>query len=55
MARVFVAAQLNARGIPTVRGDRWAATLVRDIVLRKPAFLGTNAFNGGSHDQDYSA
>ena len=51
----FVAAQLNARGIPTVRGDRWAATLVRDIVLRKPPFLGTNAFNVGSHDQDYSA
>jgi hypothetical protein len=44
-----------ARGIRTVRGGRWAATLVRDIVLRKPAFLGTNAFDVGSHDQDYSA
>jgi Recombinase len=55
MARVFVAAQLNARGIPTAGGGRWAATLVRDIVLRKPAFLGTDASNGGSHDQDYSA
>jgi Recombinase len=55
MARVFAAAQLNARGIPTAGGGRWAATRVPDIVLRKPAFLGTNAFNGGSHDQDYSA
>ena len=55
MARFPPAAQLNARGISTVRGGRWAATLVRDIVLRKPAFLGTNTFNGGSHDQDYSA
>jgi Recombinase len=29
-----IAAQLNARGIPTARGGRWAATQVRDIVLR---------------------
>jgi hypothetical protein len=32
-----IAAQLEARGIPTARGGRWAATQVRDIVLRKPA------------------
>jgi hypothetical protein len=32
-----IATQLNARGIPTARGGRWAATQVRDIVLRKPA------------------
>jgi hypothetical protein len=25
---------LEARGIPTARGGRWAATQVRDIVLR---------------------
>jgi hypothetical protein len=29
-----IAAQLNARGVPTARGGRWAATQVRDIVLR---------------------
>jgi hypothetical protein len=29
-----IAVQLNARGIPTARGGRWAATQVRDIVLR---------------------
>jgi hypothetical protein len=29
-----IAAQLNARGVPTPRGGRWAATQVRDIVLR---------------------
>ena len=29
-----IAAQLDARGIPTTRGGRWAATQVRDIVLR---------------------
>jgi hypothetical protein len=29
-----IAAQLDARGIPTARGGRWAATQVRDIVLR---------------------
>jgi len=29
-----IAAQLNARGIPTARGGRWAATQVSDIVLR---------------------
>jgi Recombinase len=29
-----IAAQLEARGIPTARGGRWAATQVRDIVLR---------------------
>jgi hypothetical protein len=28
-----IAAQLNARGVPTARGGRWAATQVRDIVL----------------------
>jgi hypothetical protein len=38
MARVFVAAQLNARGIPTAGGGRWADTGVRDIVLRKLTF-----------------
>src|ERR1700733_5119177 len=33
-----IATQLNARGVPTpARGGRWAATQVRDIVLRKPA------------------
>jgi hypothetical protein len=32
-----IAAQLEARGIPTARGGRWAATQVRDILLRKPA------------------
>jgi hypothetical protein len=32
-----IATQLEARGIPTARGGRWAATQVRDIVLRKPA------------------
>jgi hypothetical protein len=32
-----IAAQLEARGIRTARGGRWAATQVRDIVLRKPA------------------
>jgi hypothetical protein len=31
-----IAAQLEARGIPTARGGRWAATQVRDIILRKP-------------------
>jgi hypothetical protein len=31
------ALQLEARGIPTARGGRWAATQIRDIVLRKPA------------------
>ena len=29
-----IAVQLEARGIPTARGGRWAATQVRDIVLR---------------------
>jgi Recombinase len=29
-----IAARLEARGIPTARGGRWAATQVRDIVLR---------------------
>jgi hypothetical protein len=29
-----IAAQLNAHGVPTARGGRWAATQVRDIVLR---------------------
>ena len=29
-----IAAQLDARGVPTARGGRWAATQVRDIVLR---------------------
>jgi hypothetical protein len=29
-----IATQLAARGIPTARGGRWAATQVRDIVLR---------------------
>jgi hypothetical protein len=32
-----IAAQLEARAIPTARGGRWAATQVRDILLRKPA------------------
>jgi hypothetical protein len=32
-----IAARLDARGVPTARGGRWAATQVRDIVLRKPA------------------
>jgi hypothetical protein len=32
-----IAAQLDARGVPTARGGRWAATQVRDIVLRRPA------------------
>jgi hypothetical protein len=32
-----IAAELNARGVPTARGGRWAATQVRDIVLRRPA------------------
>jgi hypothetical protein len=32
-----IATQLNARGVPTARGGRWAATQVRDIVLRKSA------------------
>ena len=29
-----IATQLTARGIPTARGGRWAATQVRDIILR---------------------
>ncbi len=29
-----IAAQLDKRGIPTARGGRWAATQVRDILLR---------------------
>jgi hypothetical protein len=29
-----IASQLDKRGIPTARGGRWAATQVRDIVLR---------------------
>jgi hypothetical protein len=32
-----IAVQLEARGIPTARGGRWAATQVGDIVLRTPA------------------
>jgi hypothetical protein len=33
-----IAAQLNARRVPTARGGRWAATQVRDILLRKRAW-----------------
>ena len=29
-----IAAQLEKRGVPTARGGRWAATQVRDILLR---------------------
>jgi hypothetical protein len=29
-----IASQLAKRGIPTARGGRWAATQVRDIILR---------------------
>jgi hypothetical protein len=29
-----IAAKLNELGIPTARGGRWAATQVRDIVMR---------------------
>jgi hypothetical protein len=29
-----IAAELDAHGIPTARSGRWAATQVRDIVLR---------------------
>jgi hypothetical protein len=29
-----IALQLDKRGIPTARGGRWAATQVRDILLR---------------------
>jgi acyl-coenzyme A thioesterase PaaI-like protein len=34
-----IAVQLQARGIPTARGGRWAATRVRDIVPRIPATM----------------
>jgi hypothetical protein len=29
-----IAVQLEARGVPTARGGQWAATQVRDIILR---------------------
>jgi hypothetical protein len=29
-----IASELDRRGIPTARGGQWAATQVRDIVLR---------------------
>jgi hypothetical protein len=35
-----IAAQLEARGIPTARGGRWAATQVRDIVQRSAKYNG---------------